>query len=84
MNLKTYYNLQSTQAIFFNKHTSSLGREEASFSFNNLPLFDGDKFPLLCTALKKDHDQTCTELYTKKNTGVKAEQTDLELMYLQI
>jgi len=34
MNLKTYYNLQSTQAIFFIKHTSSLGREEASFSFN--------------------------------------------------
>jgi len=34
MNLKTYYNLQSTQAIFFIKHTSSLGREEASSSFN--------------------------------------------------
>ena len=83
MNLKTYYNLQSTQAIFFIKHTSSLGREEASSSFNNLPLFDGDKFPLLCTALKKDHDQNCTELYTKK-TGVKAEQTDLEMIYLQI
>ena len=66
MNIKTYYNLQSTQAIFFIKHTSSLGREEASSSFNNLPLFDGDKFPLLCTTLKKDHDQPCTELYTKK------------------
>jgi len=35
MNLKTYYNLQSTQAIFFIKHTSSLCREEASFSFNS-------------------------------------------------
>jgi len=34
MNLKTYYNLQSTQAIFFIKHPSSLGREEASSSFN--------------------------------------------------
>jgi len=34
MNLKPYYNLQSTQAIFFIKHTSSLGREEASSSFN--------------------------------------------------
>ena len=73
MNLKAYDNLQSTQAIFFIKHTSSLGREEASFSFNNLPLFDGDKFPLLCTALKRDHDQVCTEPYTQK-TGVKAEQ----------
>ena len=76
MNLKTYYNLQSTKAIFFIKHITSLGREEASCSFNNLPLFDGDKFHLLCTALKKDHDQTCTELYTRK-IGVKAEQTDL-------
>ena len=36
MNLKTYYNLQSTQAIFFIKHTSSLGREEASSSFNTM------------------------------------------------
>jgi len=36
MNLKTYYNLQSTQAIFFIKHTSSLGREEASSSFNKI------------------------------------------------
>jgi len=36
MNLKTYYNLQSTQAIFFIKHTSSLGREEASSSFNSV------------------------------------------------
>jgi len=36
MNLKTYYNLQSTQAIFFIKHTSSLGREEASSSFNTI------------------------------------------------
>jgi len=35
MNLKTYYNLQSTEAIFFIKHTSSLGGEEASSSFNS-------------------------------------------------
>jgi len=40
MNLKAYYNPQSTHAIFFIKHTSSLGREEASSSFNiYLPLF---------------------------------------------
>ena len=38
MNLKTYYNHQSSQAIFFIKHTSSLGREEASSSFNNIEL----------------------------------------------
>jgi len=41
MNLKTYYNLQSTQAIFFIKHTSTLGREEASSSFNNIDLQEG-------------------------------------------
>jgi len=48
MNLKTYYNLQSTQAIFFIKHTSSLGREEASSSFNSgLGLFFSSNNQLL-------------------------------------
>jgi len=42
MNLKSYYNLQSTQAIFFIKHTSSLGREEASSSFNSMITTNGD------------------------------------------
>jgi len=52
MNLKAYYNLQSTQAIFFIKHISSLGREEASSSFNRLFSFQLFMSVYLCWCSK--------------------------------